>query len=68
MVTELDLNVYQSILVIAFCITGIIFLLRHRKPYISDRDVLKEQEYKTSNKLTNDSYGAYIQSQGRYYN
>ena len=68
MVTELDLNIYQSLLVIAFCITGIIVLLRHRKPYISDTDVLKEQEYKTSTELTNDSYGAYIQSQGRYYN
>lgn len=47
MTTELDLNIYQNILVISFCLLGIIILLRHRKPYISDRDVLKEQEYKT---------------------
>lgn len=68
MTTELDLNIYQNILVIAFCLLGIIILLRHRKPYISDRDILKEQEYKTPTEITNDSYGAYIQSQGRYYN
>lgn len=68
MTTELDLNIYQNILVIAVCLLGIIILLRHRKPYISDRDVLKEQEYKTPTDIQNDSYGAYIQSQGRYYN
>lgn len=68
MIIELDLNIYQSILIIAICLFGIIILLRHRKPYISDTDVLKEAEYKTSKELTNDCYGAYIQSQGHYYN
>lgn len=68
MITELDLNIYQDIVVIVICLLGIIALLRHRKPYISDRDILKEQGYKTPTKTQNDSYGAYIQSQGRYYN
>lgn len=68
MVTELDLNIYQDIVVIVVCLLGIIALLRHRNPYISDRDIKTEQEYKTPTELTNDSYGAYIQSQGRYYN
>lgn len=70
MITELDLNIYiyQDIVVIVVCLLGIIALLHHRKPYISHKDILKEQEYKTPNEIQNDSYGAYIQSQGHYYN
>lgn len=68
MIDELNLPIEQLIpLVIVLSIVNI-FLWLNLGSYQLDMQLKGEPEGKDTKKLTNATYGAYIQSQSRYYN
>lgn len=68
MIDELNLPMVQKLtLVIVLSIVNICLWL-HLGSYQLDIQLKGEREGKDTKKLTNATYGAYIQSQSRYYN
>ena len=62
---EINLPVWAELLIMAILSIVIILLIRYEPP--AKKEEKQTQEIKTDNHVK-ERYGAYIQSQGRYYN
>ena len=62
---EINLPVWAELLIMAILSIVIILLIRYEPP--SNEEEKQTQSVKTDNHVK-ERYGAYIQSQGRYYN
>ena len=62
---EINLPIWAELLIMAILSIVIILLIRYEPP--SNEEVKQTQVVKTDNHVK-ERYGAYIQSQGRYYN
>lgn len=62
---EINLPVWAELLIMAILSIVIILLIRYEPP--SNEEEKQTQNVKTDNHVK-ERYGAYIQSQGRYYN
>ena len=62
---EINLPIWAELLIMAILSIVIIFLIRYEPP--AKEEEKQVQEIKTDNHIQ-ERYGAYIQSQGRYYN
>lgn len=65
---ELALTTEQTLLLIVVLVPILIYSWLHLGTYQFDIEPKTRAEGKYTCKLTNANYGAYIQSQGRYYN
>ncbi|MGE9834136.1 hypothetical protein [Streptococcus orisratti] len=65
---ELNLTIEQSLTLIAILTPLVIYLWHHLGTFQLDIEPKNTPEGKDTGPLTNANYGAYIQSQGRYYN
>ena len=61
---EINLPIWAELLIMAILSIVIIFLIRYEPPAEEEKQT---QSVKTDNHVK-ERYGAYIQSQGRYYN
>lgn len=68
MIDELNLSMDQLLAVVIVLAIVSIFLWLHLGTYQLNIQPKDEREGKDTKKLTNATYGAYIQSQSRYYN
>nr|WP_317334451.1 hypothetical protein [Streptococcus orisratti] len=66
--TELNLTPTEMIILFAILLLLLIKLLQHKSYFQLDIEPKNTHEGKDTRPLTNANYGAYIQSQGRYYN
>ncbi|HEM3648312.1 TPA: hypothetical protein U1C40_000924 [Streptococcus suis] len=65
---ELALTTENALLLIVVLVPILIYSWLHLGAYQLDIEPISKPEGKHTSKLTNANYGAYIQSQGRYYN
>lgn len=66
--TELNLTPTEMIILFAILLLLLIKLLQHRSYFKLDLKPKNDDEKKTTSEPYQARYGAYIQSQGRYYN
>lgn len=65
---ELNLTLEQTMTLIVILLPVVIYLWHHLGSFQLDIEPKTKPEGKYTRRLTNANYGAYIQSQGRYYN
>lgn len=68
MQNELNLTPTQGIIVIIVCLVILVLLWRYDKPQNDTDTLLNTKPTETPKDYVKERYGAYIQSQGRYYN
>lgn len=68
MTEELNLTPEQTMTLIAILFPVVIYLWHHLGSFQLDIEPKTKPEGKHTRPLENERYGAYIQSQGRYYN
>ena len=68
MTEELNLPPEQTLALIAILFPLVVYLWHHLGTFQLDIEPKNTPEGKDTRPLTNVNYGAYIQSQGRYYN
>lgn len=65
---ELNLTPEQTLVLIVILLPLVIYLWHHLGTFRLDIESKNKTENEHTRQLTNANYGAYIQSQGRYYN
>lgn len=68
MQNELNLTPTEMIILFAILLLLLVKLLQHRSYFKLDLEPKNDNEKKTTSEPYQARYGAYIQSQGRYYN